>query len=160
MEQVPGSWTHTYVGLLLPAPEWPSPGSRAHGQGSPVVDDAVDGHPLRLDAKAIVLLFHLRVVRVLHLAFIALPVVLTGAVVQGRGLIHVILSLVVSVHYQVEDLQLKGHRRGGREMVRKDSRGWGQATGAVVGDKTPKVTWASSSQAKGSREYGVIEEES
>lgn len=83
-------------------------------KGSPVVDDPVDGHPLWLDAKTIVLLLHLGIVRVLHLALVTLAIVLTRAIVQGWGLIHVILPLVVSVHHQVEDFQLVGHRGGKR----------------------------------------------
>lgn len=78
-----------------------------------MVNDAVNRHPLRLDAEAVVLLLHLRVVRVLHLALITLAIILTRAIVQGWGLVHVILPLIVPVHNQVEDFQLMGHR--GRE---------------------------------------------
>ena len=79
-----------------------------------MVNDAVDSHPLRLDAETVVLLLHLRIVRVLHLALVTLPIILTRAIVQRRGLVHVIFPLIVSVHYQVEDFQLLGHR--GREQ--------------------------------------------
>lgn len=77
---------------------------------SPVVDDTVDRHPLWLDAKTIVFLLHLSIVWIFHLALVTLPIILTRAIVQRGGLIHVILPLVVSVHYQVEDFQLMGHR--------------------------------------------------
>lgn len=89
---------------------------------SPVVDNTVDGHPLWFDAKTIVLLLHLGIVRIFHLALVTLPIVLTRAIVQGWGLIHVILPLVVSVHYQVEDFQLLGNR-GRREEIVPPSRG-------------------------------------
>ena len=82
-----------------------------------MVNDAVDRHPLRLDAETVVLLLHLRIVRVLHLALVTLPIILTRAIVQRRGLVHVIFPLIVSVHYQVEDFQLLGHR--GREKKQK-----------------------------------------
>lgn len=87
-----------------------------------MVDDPVDGHPLGLDAKAIVLLLHLGVVRVLHLALVTLPVILPRAIVQGRGLIHVVLPLVVPVHDQVEDLQLTGHTGGEERRSRHPKR--------------------------------------
>ena len=81
---------------------------------SPVVDDTVDGHPLWLDAKTIVLLLHLSIVWVFHFTLVTLPIILAGAIVQGWGLIHVILPLVVSIHNQMEDFQLTGHRKKGK----------------------------------------------
>lgn len=76
-----------------------------------MVDDTVDSHPLWLDAKTIVLLLHLSIVWVFHFTLVTLPIILARAIVQGRGLIHVILPLVVSVHNQMEDFQLIGHRK-------------------------------------------------
>lgn len=81
-----------------------------------MVNNAVHSHPLWLDAETVVLLLHLCVVRVLHLPLITLPIVLTRSIVQRWGLVHVIFPLIVSVHYQVEDFQLVGHR--GREKKR------------------------------------------
>lgn len=86
-----------------------------------MVDDAVDSHPLWLDAKPVVLLLHLSIVRVLHLALVTLPVILTRAIVQGWRLIHVIFPLVVAIHYQVEDLQLR-EQRGMEKRQRPNSK--------------------------------------
>lgn len=70
---------------------------------SPVVDDAVDHHPLGLDAVLVVLLFQDGILGVLGPPLLALrPAVLllaARAVVQARGLVHVRLPLVVPVHH-------------------------------------------------------------
>lgn len=109
---------------LLPAPtapmRSPAPAPRstscpvAMGRGSrhpPVVQDTVDHHPLRLDAVAVEALLHLGVERVLVLPFLALAVLIAGAVVKGRRLVHVVLSLVVAIHHRVVELQLLAHRQ-------------------------------------------------
>lgn len=76
-----------------------------------MVQDTVDHHPLRLDAVAVEALLHLGVERVLVLPFLALAVLIAGAVVKGRRLVHVVLSLVVAIHHRVVELQLLAHRQ-------------------------------------------------
>lgn len=67
----------------------------------PVVQDAVNHHPLRLDAIAVEALLHLGIERVLVLPFLTFAILITGAVVKGWWLVHVILSLVVAIHHRV-----------------------------------------------------------
>lgn len=76
----------------------------------PVVQDAVDHHPLRLDAIAVEPLLHLCVVRVFVLPFLPLAVLISRAIVKGWWLIHVVLPLVVAVHHGVVELQLQQDR--------------------------------------------------
>ena len=95
---------------------WGSPrGHRGHPWvPPPVVDDAVHRHPLGFDAVAVEALLHAAVQGVLAVSpLVTLGVIVPGAVIQGRGLVHVVLALVVAVHDQVEDLQLGGGERGG-----------------------------------------------
>lgn len=79
-----------------------------------MVDDAVDHHPLRLDAISVVLVFQDGVLGVLGPPLLALShsvlVLSARPVIQAGRLVHVRLSLVVSVHHRVEDLQLEGKR--------------------------------------------------
>lgn len=82
-------------------------------QASPVVDDALDHHPLRLDAIFVVFVVHYGVLRVFGPPLLALPhPVLILLVVQAGRLVHVRLPLVVPVHHRVEDLKLEGRGRG------------------------------------------------
>ena len=71
-----------------------------------MVQDAVDHHPLGLDAVAVEALLHLGIERVLVLPLLTLAVLITRAVVKGRWLVHVVLSLVVAIHHCVVELQL------------------------------------------------------
>lgn len=87
----------------------------------PVVDDAVDHHPLRLDAIFVVLVIQLGVLGVLGPPLLALPrpvlVLAARPVIQAGRLVHVRLPLVVSVHHRVEDLKLEEGR--GTETFKK-----------------------------------------
>lgn len=74
---------------------------------SPVVQDAVDHHPLGLDAIAVEPLLHLGILGVLVLPLLPLAVLVPRAVVKGWWLIHVVLPLVVAVHDGVVELQLQ-----------------------------------------------------
>ena len=76
-----------------------------------MVDDAVDHHPLGLDAVAVEALLHGGVLGVLSLPLLALQLLVPRAVVVGRRLVHVVLALVVSVHHRVVQLQLRGAER-------------------------------------------------
>lgn len=76
----------------------------------PVVQDAVDHHPLGLDAIAVEPLLHLCVVRVFVLPFLPLAVLVSRAIIKGWWLIHVVLPLVVAVHHGVVELQLQQDR--------------------------------------------------
>lgn len=84
-----------------------------------MVYNTVDGHPVRLDAIAVVFLLHLGIERILVLPLLTLPIVIPRTVVKQRGLIHVVLSLVIPVHHQVENLKLGFVGGGGREMEEK-----------------------------------------
>lgn len=80
----------------------------------PVVYDAVNHHPLGLDAVFVVFVFQQGVVGIFGPPLLALAhsvlVLCARSVVQAGGLVHVGLPLVVSVHHRVEDLQLKDER--------------------------------------------------
>ena len=71
-----------------------------------MVDDAVDDHPLGLDAVAVEALLHDGVLRVFALPLLDVQLLLPGAVVVRRRLVHVVLPLVVTVHDRVVELQL------------------------------------------------------
>lgn len=71
-----------------------------------MVQDAVDHHPLGLDAVAVEALLHLGIERVLVLPLLALTVLIAGAIIKGRWLVHIVFSLVVAVHHGVVQLQL------------------------------------------------------
>lgn len=79
---------------------------------SPVVDDAVDHHPLGLDAIFVVLVFQNGVLGVFGPPLLALShavlVLSARPVIQAGRLVHVRLPLVVPEHHRVEDLQLEG----------------------------------------------------
>lgn len=76
----------------------------------PVVYDALDHHPLGLDAVSVVFVLQHGVLWVFGPPLLALsyPVLVfcARAVIQTGGFVHVCLPLVVSVHHRVEDLQL------------------------------------------------------
>lgn len=86
-----------------------------------MVQDAVDHHPLGLDAIAVEALLHLGILGILVLPLLPLAVLIPRAVVEGWRLIHVVLALVVAVHDGVVELQLqqreprsaRGQRRRG-----------------------------------------------
>lgn len=68
---------------------------------APVVEDSVDDHPLRLDAVAVETLLHDGVLWVFALPLLYVQLLLPGAVVVWRWLVHVVLALVVAVHDRV-----------------------------------------------------------
>lgn len=69
----------------------------------PVIDDAVNHHPLRFDAVFVVLVFQDGVLGILGPPLFTLPhsvlVLSSRAVIQTGRLIHVCFPLVVSVHH-------------------------------------------------------------
>lgn len=82
----------------------------------PVVYDALDHHPLGLDAIFVVFVLQHGVLWVFGSPLLALPhsvlILCTRTVIQAGGLVHVGLPLVVSVHHRVEDLQLRDGEGG------------------------------------------------
>lgn len=68
---------------------------------APVVEDAVDDHPLRLDAVAVEALLHDGVLRVFALSLLDVQLLLPRAVVIRGRLVHVVLALIVAVHDRV-----------------------------------------------------------
>ena len=81
------------------------------GSTLPVVENTVDHHPLHLDAVTVVFLLHLSIDGVFDLTFVALLLFTLDTKVNGRGLVHVVLALVVAEHHLTVQLQLDG---GGR----------------------------------------------
>lgn len=77
----------------------------------PVVEYPVDDHPLWFNAVAVEALLHHSVVGVFALPLLVVELLLSGAVVVRRGLVHVVLTLVVPIHDGVIQLQLHNHRR-------------------------------------------------
>ena len=76
----------------------------------PVVEDAMDHHPLRFYSIAVEALFHLCKLRVLVLSLPALLFISTK--VPRRRLVHIILPLVVSEHHLTVQLQLEQKEKG------------------------------------------------
>lgn len=71
-----------------------------------MVEYPVDNHPLRFNAIAVEALLHHGVLGVLALPLLAVELLLPGAVVVRRRLVHVVLALVVPIHDGVIQLQL------------------------------------------------------
>lgn len=79
------------------------------GLGAPVVEDAMNDHPLGFNAVAVEALLHHGVLGVDALPLLAVELLLTRTVVVGRRFIHVVFTLVVPVHDGVVELQLWTH---------------------------------------------------
>lgn len=79
--------------------------------GAPVVEDAMDNHPLWFDAVAVEALLHHGVLGVDALPLLAVELLLTRTVVVGRRFVHVVFALVVAVHDGVIELQLWSHTK-------------------------------------------------
>lgn len=82
----------------------------------PVVEYPVNDHPLWLDAVAVEALLHHGILGVFALPLLAVELLLPGAVVERRRLVHVVLALVVPVHDGVVQLQLCDHGESGKEI--------------------------------------------
>lgn len=76
-----------------------------------MVEYPVDDHPLRFDAVAVEALLHHSILGVFALPLLAVELLLPGAVVIRRWLVHVVLTLVVPIHDGVIQLQLR-HKQG------------------------------------------------
>lgn len=72
-----------------------------------MVEYPVDNHPLRFNAVAVEALLHHGVLGVFALPLLAVELLLPGAVVVRRRLVHVVLALVVPIHDGVIQLQLR-----------------------------------------------------
>lgn len=72
----------------------------------PVVEYPVDYHPLWFNAVAIEALLHHSILGVFALPLLAVKLLLSGAVVIRRRLVHVVLTLVIPIHDRVIQLQL------------------------------------------------------
>lgn len=76
-----------------------------------MVEYPVDDHPLWFNAIAVEALLHHSILGVFALPLLAVELLLSGAVVVRRGVVHVVLTLVVPIHDGVIQLQLHSHRR-------------------------------------------------
>lgn len=85
------------------------PRAKENGElgASPVIEDAVNHHPLHLDAKAVILLLHLGIDGVFVLPFFTLIFITFTSKVYGWGFIHIILALVISEHHLTMQFQLR-----------------------------------------------------
>lgn len=79
-------------------------------QEPPVVEYPMNNHPLRFDAVAVETLLHHSILRVFALSLLTIQLLFSRAVVVWRGLVHVILSLVVSIHDSMVQLQLQAEQ--------------------------------------------------
>ena len=92
----------------------------------PVIDHPVDDHPLWLDPVAVEPLLHDGVLWVFALPLLVVELLLPGAVVIGRGLVHIVLPLVVPVHHCVVQLQLGERGLGVRARPQEERGFWGE----------------------------------
>lgn len=76
-----------------------------------MVEYPVDNHPLWFNAVAVEALLHHSVLGVFALPLLVVDLLLSGAVVIWRRLVHVVLTLVVPIHDGMVQLQLHNHRQ-------------------------------------------------
>lgn len=78
---------------------------------APVVQYAMDNHPLWFNAVTVEPLLHHSIVGVLALPLLIVELLLSRAIVIWWWLVHLILALVVPIHDRVVQLQLHNRRQ-------------------------------------------------
>lgn len=86
-----------------------------------MVEYPVDNHPLRFNAVAVEALFHHGVLGVFALPLLAVELLLPGAVVVRRRLVHVVLALVVPIHDGVIQLQLREQQNSKKKQKKQSA---------------------------------------
>lgn len=76
---------------------------------APVIEDAMNNHPLWFNAVAVEALLHHGILGVDGLPLLSVKLIFTRTIVVRRGFIHVIFTLVVPIHDGVIKLQLWVH---------------------------------------------------
>lgn len=76
-----------------------------------MIDYPVDNHPLWFNAITVEALLHRSILGIFALSLLTVELLLSGAVVIWRGLIHVVLTLIVPVHDRVVQLQLHNQQQ-------------------------------------------------
>lgn len=76
-----------------------------------MIDYPVDNHPLWFNAITVEALLHRSILGIFALSLLTVELLLSGAVVIWRGLVHVVLTLIVPVHDRVVQLQLHNQQQ-------------------------------------------------